>query len=314
MFRKIILSILMLSSLFSSILLAVGLGDYKLNSRLNQPLSAEIDLLFTDDYAIHELNAVLASQSEFDKVGVDRIFFLNDLRFKTVKGKNGKLVLKLTTRREVKEPFLNFLVELNWPNGRMIREYTFLLDPPLYDSSTSSTIQKTQTTYSPVYQTEKKNRPNPAPKKAQDFSFTGSTYGPVKENDTLWSIATKARPNSRVSIQQTLVAIFRANPDAFAEGNINNLLKGKVLQIPDAETVASVPHRAALQDVVMQNKQWRSGGARKIVGNSNNTSSSSNASKGGRLTLATPDSSGGGGASGSGTSDEELAVIEARLA
>lgn len=294
MFRKLILLFVYTLSCFSSAVYAVGLGEYNLESGLNQPLKAEIVLLSAGDLSEHEIQASLASLAEFEKVGVERLFFLNDIRFETFRADSGELKVKLSTREPIKEPFLNFLVELNWPNGRIIREYTFLLDPPIFDDSTSSTIQQTQatsrpTTSSPPPQTQVRRTSSPQ----QQPSYTGSTYGPVSASDTLWSIATKVRPDNSVSIHQTLVAIYRANPDAFANGNINNLLRGKVLEIPDATSIRQVPHRAALQDVVVQNRQWQSGGARRIVDNQE-TGSTSQMSGEARLSLATP---------GSGSSD-----------
>lgn len=313
MFRKFILLIVAMVGFYSSVVFPIGLGDYKLESRLNQPLKAEIKLLSSGDMSEHELKASLANARDFEKVGVARLRDLSQIRFKTVRGEGG-LILKLSTRKQVKEPFLNFLVEINWPNGRMIREYTFLLDPPIFEDSKSSTIKKTfSNTTSQVKPRGSKNNYADLQKNKKKAFFSGSSYGPVGSNDTLWSIAAKTRPNSQVSIQQNLVAIYRANPDAFADGNINNLLKGRVLQIPDAETVRQIPHRAALQDVVMQNRKWKSGGARRIVGSNNKSSSNKKTMQGSRLSLATPDNESQGNANKSNGMGEKLATAQADL-
>ncbi|WP_444998251.1 FimV/HubP family polar landmark protein [Aliikangiella sp. IMCC44359] len=303
MFRKFILLLISAASFYSGASLAVGLGEYKLKSGLNQPLKAEIKLLSASDLGDHEIHASLASMAEFEKVGVERLFALTDIVFTTKKNPNGSVIIDMTTREPIKEPFLNFLVELNWPNGRIIREYTFLLDPPVFDESASSTIQKSQATASKKKPTKTYTS---SVSQSQDEVYTGgNTYGPVTANDTLWSIASKVRPSQQSSIHQTLVAIYRANPDAFGNGNINNLLRGKVLKIPDAASVSQVPHRAALQDVVMQNNQWQSGGARRIVGNTQDSSTSKTMDSEGRLTLATPKSDG--------SSDKNSGSIKARL-
>ncbi|MCF6195049.1 MAG: hypothetical protein L3J46_12040, partial [Kangiellaceae bacterium] len=274
MFRKLLISILAMISLFSTGVFALGLGEIKQYSDLNQPLNAEIPLLSAGDLAEYEVLASLASSKEFEKVGVERLFFLNKIKFKTVRDKNDQIVIKVTTHGAVKEPFLNFVVELSWPNGRILREYTLLLDPPIFEETSSATIEQAHTEPEPqasINRTQK--RPTSAEPRAprstfessERQTFSGSSWGPVGNTDTLWGIATTVRPDRSVSIQQTLVAIYRANPDAFSNGNINNLRQGKVLDIPDLGIIQNVPQRAALQDVVMQNRQWRSGGARNIV-------------------------------------------------
>jgi pilus assembly protein FimV len=320
MLRKLVLSIFAMLSLFSSSAYAVGLGEIKQSSGLNQPLNAEIPLLSAGDLAEYEVLASLASNQEFEKVGVERIFFLNSIKFETIRDENDQIAIKVTTRTPVKEPFLNFIVELNWPNGRILREYTLLLDPPIFEKNTASTMQQSSTT-SPPRQTSNENTANAesttprssytAPESTQ-ANFNGTSYGPVSSNDTLWSIASKVRPNNSVSIHQTLVAIYRANPDAFAQGNINNLLKGKVLNIPDQSSIQNVPKRAALQDVVMQNRQWRSGGARNISNRSGGSGADSASQSGGsRLSLATENSD--GDAQGYGSDTAELNKIKQQL-
>src|SRR5690554_1805099 len=111
----------------SSQLLALGLGELKLESALSQPLKAEIELVDTKGLTKWEIKPTLASQEDFERAGVDRVYFLTKIDFK-VEGDR----IVLTTREAINEPFLNFLVEVNWPAGRVLREYTVLLDPPTY--------------------------------------------------------------------------------------------------------------------------------------------------------------------------------------
>jgi len=326
MFRKLILSSIFVFCLLPVNIFAVGLGEIEQSSGLNQPLNAEIPLLSAGDLADYEVLGTLASNREFDKFGVEKVFFLNEIRFATTRNDAGEIIIKLTTRNPVKEPFLNFVIALNWPNGRILREYTLLLDPPIFEDSTSSTIEKTTTQQSdnmPVSrqnQTQVETRSSQSsyePEQSNSSNFSSANYVSssyqVESNDTLWSISSRARPDRSVSIQQALVAIYRANPDAFADGNINNLLKGKVLNIPDANTMRNVPRRAALQDVVMQNRQWRSGGARKIVDRTGNNNASTRTGTGGsRLSLAADDSE--GGAQGYGSDTAELNDLKNDLA
>lgn len=317
MFRKIILSLISLVCLFSGGVFAVGLGDIKQNSGLNQPLSAEIPLLSAGDLAEYELLASLASSKEFDKIGVERVFFLNNIKFKTVRDDNDQIIIKVSTRTPVKEPFLNFIVELNWPNGRILREYTLLLDPPVFDEGQASTIEQAKVEQPVAERSQRPDRStpprnNPRPSQPEQSNYSGSSYGPVSNTDTLWSIASRVRPDRSVSIHQTLVAIYRTNPDAFANGNINNLLEGKVLSIPDASTIQNVPKRAALQDVVMQNREWRSGGARKIVAQGDDQSSGDGqGGDGARLSLGTDNDS--NDADGYGADEAELNEIKNEL-
>ena len=114
---------------------ALALGDMKVRSSLNEPLDAEIDLLSIRGEELADLRAKLATTEEFQRAGVDRPYVLSRLRFKVEERPGGKAVLKVSTRQPVKEPFLNFLIELNWPQGRLVREYTALLDPPVYSAA-----------------------------------------------------------------------------------------------------------------------------------------------------------------------------------
>ena len=130
--RKLVLAIAAASALSSGMAHALGLGEVTLQSALNQPLVAEIELLEVRDLASNEVIPTLASPEAFTKAGVDRQFFLTDLKFTPVLKPNGKSVIRVTSSKPMREPYLNFLVEVLWPNGRLLREYTVLLDPPLY--------------------------------------------------------------------------------------------------------------------------------------------------------------------------------------
>ena len=134
MVRKLVLAVAAASALMSSgVVLALGVGDINLRSSLNQPLDAEIELLQVRDLSSQEIISALATPDEFGRAGIERIFFLNDLTFTPVVRADGKSVIRVTSSRPVREPFLNFLMEVRWPSGRVLREFTLLLDPPLYD-------------------------------------------------------------------------------------------------------------------------------------------------------------------------------------
>ncbi|VVN41527.1 hypothetical protein PS662_05496 [Pseudomonas fluorescens] len=114
---------------FSTLAAALGLGEITLHSALNQPLRADIALVDAAGLEEGELSVSLATADEFSRAGVERVFFLNDLKFTPILRGNRSLI-RVSSSKAVNEPFLNFLVQLNQPNGRLLREYTVLIDPP----------------------------------------------------------------------------------------------------------------------------------------------------------------------------------------
>ena len=122
---------LVLVLLLSSEAWAIGLGDIRLDSALNEPLRAEISLLSATPDEVSSLNIAMASAATFTRYGIDRPFFLQEIEFNVVSDADGSAV-QLRSRNPITEPFLTFLVEANWPGGRLLREYTVLLDPPTY--------------------------------------------------------------------------------------------------------------------------------------------------------------------------------------
>ena len=111
-------------------LLSLGLGEIEVNSALNQPLNAQINLIAVREDEFEELRVELAPANVFDRVGVPRPFFLTQLQFQPIKLPGGGTAVRVTSKDPVREPFLTFLVEVTWPKGRLLREYTVLLDPP----------------------------------------------------------------------------------------------------------------------------------------------------------------------------------------
>lgn len=132
--RTLVRAIAAASVLTSGMAHGLGLGEITLKSALNQPLDAEIELLEVRDLGSGEVIPSLASPEEFSKAGVDRLYYLTDLKFTPVVKPNGKSVIRVTSSKPVQEPYLNFLVQVLWPNGRLLREYTVLLDPPLWQA------------------------------------------------------------------------------------------------------------------------------------------------------------------------------------
>lgn len=131
--RKLTLSLAVMAALLPSHVLPLGLGEIELNSALNQELNAEIKVLSAAPEDAEQLIVKLASREAFARAGIDRPFSLQDLKFRTILKGNVPYIQVYTTE-SVREPFLSFLVEIDWPNGHLLREYTLLLDPPVFNA------------------------------------------------------------------------------------------------------------------------------------------------------------------------------------
>ncbi|WP_020408840.1 FimV/HubP family polar landmark protein [Hahella ganghwensis] len=273
MVRKLAIAAFTLSALTAGVARALGLGEVTVNSYLNQPLSAEIQLVNVRDLEQNEILTNLASREEFLKAGVDRVYFLSDLRFKVDQRSDGSTIIRVTSSKAVREPFLNFLVEVNWPTGRLLREYALLIDPPTYSSEPVAPVQAPQTQV-----TQQVTTPEPTPTRQQPTretattssqasapSTTGGTYGPTGGDDTMWSIALKTRPDSSVSPQKMMLAIQDLNPGAFFDGNINRLKSGQVLRLPNREEIDSRTSREAISAVSIQNREFAEGSKQRTV-------------------------------------------------
>jgi pilus assembly protein FimV len=255
--RNLVLAIAAATALTSEMAYALGLGEVKLKSALNQPLVAEIELLDARNLAAGEVVPVLASAEEFNRAGVDRQYFLTDLTFTPMLRPDGKSVIRVSSTKPVREPYLNFLIEVLWPSGRLLREYTLLLDPPLYSPEIAAAVAPQLPVSAPTSrQTTPAPRPAPRPSPASSSEpvMQGENYK-VTPNDTLWEIAERARQGG--TVHQAMLAIQDINPDAFIGGNINRMKNGQVLRLPTAEQVRSRSQAEAIQQVAQQNASWR---------------------------------------------------------
>lgn len=236
----------------SSQLLALGLGELTLQSALNQPLRAEIELVDSKGLTEWEIKPALASQADFERAGVEREFFLTSITFK-VEGNR----IVLSSREPVNEPFLNFLVELNWPSGRVLREYTLLLDPPVFEETSYSPAVR-----APAAVAETVELPAPvtpvAVNRWDSEPAAAGTYK-VQKDDTLWDIALQTRPSAAITAQQMMIALQQQNPDAFIGGNINRLKSHQVLQIPDEQAIRAIAFNQAVAEVARQNRALQPG-------------------------------------------------------
>ncbi|MFO1407063.1 MAG: FimV/HubP family polar landmark protein [Steroidobacteraceae bacterium] len=282
--------ILLLSALVSpNALYALGLGEIHLNSALNQPFDADIEIVSATDDDLSALRASLAPSDTFARYGLDKPGYMADFTFKVIRSSGGKDYLKVTSPRPVTEPFVTMLVEADWPRGKLLREYTVLLDPPVYAPGPQAADAPVATAR--VQPVARPAAPAPAPAPAAQIApaapagpveapraaiAPGSTYR-VRPNDTLWKIAEESHPGSRSDVNRAMVAIYQSNPQAF-DGNINLLRAGSTLSIPDASAVSSISATAAAAEVSRQYQSWREGG-----------SAATGDSGGGRLRLVTPE-------------------------
>ncbi|MDX1452743.1 MAG: FimV/HubP family polar landmark protein [Oleiphilaceae bacterium] len=261
MIRKLAVALSFLSAGFSGLVFALGLGEVSVQSALNQPLKAEIELVNVGDLEAAEILPGLATREEFIKAGVDRVYFLSDIRFSVKQGANGKLAVELTTNKPVREPYLNFLVEVIWPSGRLLREYALLIDPPLFAEEQPAVVAAPAPATSAPAVTPQAQRPggdtvtvSRQAVTATPATVTGGTYGPTDSSDTLWEIAMKARPDRSVSPQQVMLAIQDLNPEAFIDNNINKLKAGQILRLPSKQEMQSRSVAEAINEVIAQNE------------------------------------------------------------
>jgi pilus assembly protein FimV len=275
---------------------ALGLGAIQVKSGLNQPLDAEIPVITESAAEVNGLSVDLASSEDFERIGLSRSRMTVPIEMAVGTNARGETVIKLTTKEAVREPLLDFLLVANWSKGKVLREYTVLLDPPITAPAKSTAtvaplaekpvpIAKPLTETKPAPPPPKPARaepkppvaaatpkappkaeakpaaPPPAPKPAT-HPAGGNDYGPVAEGETLSGIARATKPDDKSSVNQMMLALLKANPNAFYQDNINALKRGSILRIPSGDDMrASGTLREAAEQVHSQNEAWTTGRA-----------------------------------------------------
>ncbi len=240
--RNLALTAGLLGTFFTNSGFALGLGDIKLNSSLNEPLDMEVQLLNIGDMTELEMLVGLGSRKDFEQAGVERLFLLTDLRFAVDLSTPDKPVIRVSSRKPIREPYLDFLVEIQWPTGRLLREYTLLLDMPLYATESPSAkkieaaSQSSQPKVAPSKRVDIPGKTTPAGISSLD---AGDDEYRVNSGDTVWGIAKKIKPND-ASMQQTMAAIKQFNAHAFINDNINLLKQGAIIRLPEGSDIASL--------------------------------------------------------------------------
>ncbi|WP_428035116.1 FimV/HubP family polar landmark protein [Amphritea sp.] len=202
----------------------------------------------------------MANVDEFALAGIEKLRFLSDVKFEVKPGSAGRGTIVLTSSAPVKEPFLNFLVEVNWPSGRLVREYTVLLDPPIYDPAPAPVaVQPARSSaVSAPAVVESQPMASQAPVNNIRTRMTdGQVY--VDVNDTLWDIAKRHKPSNSVSEAQMMLALQRKNPNAFRNNNVNQLKAGVVMNLPTLEEVQALNQKQANEEFWRQTQMWKQG-------------------------------------------------------
>ena len=260
-----------------------GLGKMTVNSALGQPLNADIVILVPDANELKNLHANLASQASYQQAGLDMSAVLENIKFTIKSQPDGTALLHLSSSDPVQDPFLDIMVELEWGNGKIERDYTLLLDPPNMQHAmvstpsvppvanvpvTSTTSQQQQTVgavssssrpthrHAPVAQTGGEKAANTKTASAKTASAKTASAKTVKVHTgmTLSGIASQYKPEG-VHLEQMLVGLYRDNPQAF-EGNMNRMRSGQVLHIPDRATLVAIGEAAAAREVHLQAEDW----------------------------------------------------------
>lgn len=243
---------------------AAGLGRLTVLSALGQPLSAEIEIVSLQAGEEESLAVRLAPIEAFRQANIEFNSALVSMRL-AIDKRAGKPVVRLTSSQPFQEPFIDLLVELSWTTGRLVREYTFLLDPPEFKapapvaaSPAAAPVARPEplAPARPAARIEERPIAAPAaPRAAAPATPRAAGSLEVKKGDTLGRIAAANKPDG-VTLQQMLIALYRANRDAFIRDNINLVRAGRILNIPDRDAVASVDDREARGLITSQNADW----------------------------------------------------------
>ncbi len=317
------------------LVLALGLGSLEVRSHLNEPLDATIPLTEVRPDEIEDLTVSLAPLDAFRRLGLDVTPALRQLRFKVKEDGEGGYYVHVTSLDPIQEPFLTFVVALEWPKGRLLREYTVLLDPPLFteerppaEQTPASVPQGDAVPTEPLpalAPTPTMEAPVPGPAAvsappAETVSQRGAfVYGPVRPGETLSTIAQRVQPHE-VTLNQMMIALYEANPEAFY-GNINLLKAGSVLRLSeDPRTAAArIEPDIARAEVIRQYQAWHLARGRRgepaLVSTVEGVASTeARAGTRARLELVVPEEGSADSAGGSGELVAKVAELERRLA
>lgn len=270
--RSAILFLGAITLFFSQAVWSLGLGDARVESFLNQPLDARIQLITQESDDLDAISAGLASADDYELIGASRDDISMPLQF-SIKGSQGSTYISVSSNLPINDPVVRLIVEVNWTNGRMLREYTLFLDPPTVSQKAPAprieparpapaSQQVTQETEQPAA-TKPATQATPAdrdsaPTAPADYGMAAGEYGPVKSGDTLWEIARDWSDGRGQNLNKVMLAIQRKNPRAFSRNNINLLQRGAILRMPEADEIDVISTSAANNEVTEQSDAFTS--------------------------------------------------------
>jgi len=292
---------------------ALGLGSITAESALNEPLEAQIELLNVGSLSEQEIIVQIGSVNDYQMAGVTREYFHTGIEFEPfLAGPNGRSYIQLSTTAPVREPYLNVVIQVRWPQGRLLREYTLLLDLPVFSGRTEASQVNQPSSASPAVTTpaprptltSQPRQPTPVPPQ-QVFggpTVSGTDYR-VETGDTLWSLAGRVAEGRQMTRYQAMLAIRDLNPQAFVNGDPNTLRAGYLVRIPTEEQANTRSSAQAYNEFVSIQQGGSVGSLATPISAAATdfrNQSSAPASSGGRLALSSSSSLG----SGTGSADE----------
>ena len=245
----------LLLSVAASHALGLSLGSASVESFLNQPLSLRIEILELGEIRTDDISIQMASTEDFIRLGVNPLEVLSGISFLTQETSDGAYVL-LTSNESIREPYLSFVLETRWPNGRLLSEYRVPLDLPVYndEGQVENRILQPFRNVSGVPESINEAGSILAESEPEQTNSSGRDVIEINDGSTLIRIARQIRPDETVSLQQTMIALQSLNPEAFADGNINRLLIGQILRVPTADEIRAVDAERAFAEVSRQNQ------------------------------------------------------------
>lgn len=239
--RKLAMALLSLGVILPGLSHALALRDVKTKSALGEPFSAEIELSDLGDLTEEDIKVSLAQAEDFERLGIEQVFILAELRFQVIVNQGGRSYIKISTHKRMTEPFLDFIVRVSWPNNTRLQQVTALLDPPVSKVSKAKepiaapvVVVQAPPVIEPVAPVM------PVTSTPAVVAETSERTYKVKTNDTLWSVAKRVRPTNAISVRQMMKVLHKANPDAFIANNINLLKDGQVLRVPSLMDTQSI--------------------------------------------------------------------------
>ncbi|MDP3744609.1 MAG: FimV/HubP family polar landmark protein [Methylotenera sp.] len=265
---------------------AAGLGKLNVTSGLGEPLRAEVALISVTPEELSTLVATIASEEAYAVQGIIRLGIHSNIKVDLAKNADGSPVLRLHSNQPISDPYLDMLIQVDWASGRLLREYTILLDPPGYkdiinnasvnttlvptvslpsatqkisngsvsDDFNSSALDGTQKSANQSKKLKKIN--NQATQRPEAVGVNADVNQLITtRGDTLNSLAKKMQVEG-VSLDQMLVGLFEQNKEAFTNGNMNRLKVGQIIKAPPKESLTAIGAQEARQAVKVHSANW----------------------------------------------------------